>query len=209
MAKLSYKHTIVACLLAGVSQALIVNFAPLLFVTFQATYGLTAMQVTSLITVNFTLQLLTDLLASKFAPKLGVKNCLVAAHILCALGLALMPVLPKFLPPFLGLVLAVLLYGVGGGLIEVLTSPTVEACPTKNKEGMMSLLHSFYCWGVTFVVLVSTLFFFLCGVKNWAVLSWLWALLPAANAVYFLFVPVYTMDTAESEKKGGMSLFKQ
>lgn len=208
MKKLHYKHTIAACLLAGVTQAIIVNFAPLLFVTFRSVYGLTAMQVTALITMNFGMQFLTDLLASKFAPKLGVKNCLVAAHIFCAAGLVMLPLLPMVLPPFIGLLVATVIYAVGGGLIEVLTSPTVEACPTKNKEGMMSVLHSFYCWGVAFVVLASTLFFVLVGVEKWALLSLFWAILPAANAVYFLFVPVYTVDTEESQAKGGLSLFK-
>lgn len=209
MRKLSYKHTIAACLLSGVVQAVIVNFAPLLFVTFQSEYGLSALQVTALITVNFSLQLLTDIVASKFAPKIGVKKCLVAANFLCAAGLLLMPLLASWLPAFLGLAIAVAVYAVGGGLIEVLTSPTVEACPTQNKTGIMSVLHSFYCWGVAFTVLVSTLFFFLVGVENWKILSCLWACLPAATALYFCFVPVYTMDTEESEKQGGVSLFKK
>lgn len=208
MKKIGYRHTIAACLIAGITQAIIVNFAPLLFVTFRESFGLSAYEVTALITVNFVVQLLTDLFASKFAPKLGVKNCLVAAHIFCASGLVFLPLLPRLISPLVGLSVATVVYAVGGGLIEVLTSPTVEACPTKNKERMMSVLHSFYCWGVAFVVLASTLFFALVGIDKWEVLALLWAIIPAANAVYFCFVPVNTMDTEESEKKGGLSLFK-
>ncbi len=208
MKRLGYRHTITACLIAGITQAIIVNFAPLLFVTFRSSFGLSAYEVTALITVNFVVQLLTDLLASKFAPKLGVKNCLIAAHIFCALGLVFLPLLPKLVPPLVGLTVATVVYAIGGGLIEVLSSPTVEACPTKNKERMMSVLHSFYCWGVAFVVLVSTLFFALVSIDKWELLALLWAIIPAVNAVYFVFVPVDTMDTEESEKKGGLSLFK-
>ncbi len=209
MRKLGYQHTIAACMLAAITQALIVNFAPLLFVTFRAQFGLTAYEVTALITVNFGVQFLTDLLASKFASKLGVKNCLVAAHIFCASGLVLLPLLPTLVSPLLGLIIATVVYAVGGGLIEVLTSPTVEACPTQNKEGVMSILHSFYCWGVAFVVLISTLFFVFVGVEKWRVLSLLWAILPAANAVFLSLVPVNTLDTEESKEKGGVALFQK
>lgn len=208
MRKLGYNHTIAACMLAAITQALIVNFAPLLFVTFRKSFGLSAYEVTALIGVNFAVQFLTDLMASKFAPKLGVKNCLIAAHVLGAVGLSLMPLLPTVLPPFLGLIIATITYAVGGGLIEVLTSPTIEACPTENKAGMMSILHSFYCWGVVLVVLLSTLFFYFVSIDKWRLLTWLWAILPTANALYFLFVPVNTMDTVESEEKGGVALFK-
>ena len=190
MKKCTYKHTISACLISSVVQAIVVNFVPLLFVCFQEQYGLSGWQLTALITVNFGLQLLTDMVASKYAPKIGVKRCLVVANALCGAGVALMAILVSVMQAFAGLLIAVAVYAVGGGLIEVLTSPTVEACPTENKAGVMSFLHSFYCWGVAFTVLVSVAFFAVFGVENWKILALLWAGLPLANAVWFCFVPV-------------------
>lgn len=189
--KLTYKHTVYACFTGYIVQAIINNFAPLLFLTFQTSYDIPLAKITLLITLNFSVQLITDLLSPLFIDKIGYRVSVVLAHIFSALGLVLLPVLPSFFSdPSTGLFIAVIVYAVGGGLLEVLISPIVEASPTDNKEKAMSLLHSFYCWGHVGVVLISTLFFVLFGTVNWMYLSLFWALVPIANTFFFLKVPV-------------------
>ena len=203
MAKLNYKHTIYAGYLGYITQAIVNNLAPLLFLIFQASFSLSLQKVTVLITVNFCVQLLVDLFSAKFVDYIGYRICIVSAHVLCGVGLIGMAFLPfLFGDAYGGLLVAVILYAVGGGLIEVLISPIVESCPTKNKAAAMSLLHSFYCWGTVAVVLLSTGFLAFFGKEYWRTLSVLWALLPLGNAVLFSRVPIASL-TAESE---GMSL---
>lgn len=172
-------------------QAIVNNFAPLLFLTFQAQYGIPLSQITVLITVNFALQLIVDFVSAFFIDKIGYRVSIVAAHAFAAAGLVLMTVLPEIMPsPFAGLLIAVMCYAVGGGLLEVLVSPIVEACPTDNKEQAMSLLHSFYCWGSVAVVGLSTLFFALFGTRSWRYLALMWAAVPLTNAFVFSKVPI-------------------
>lgn len=191
---LHYGHTIKACFVAYIVQAIVNNFVPLLFLIFQATYQIPLSEITLLITFNFVIQLSVDLLAARFVDKIGYRVSIVMAHIMSALGLVLLAVLPDILPnAFAGLLLAVMVYAIGGGLLEVLVSPIVESCPTDNKETAMSMLHSFYCWGHVGVVLLSTLFFTVFGTENWKVLALLWAAVPALNCLLFLRVPMYTL----------------
>lgn len=188
----SYTHTITASYLGYITQAVVNNFAPLLFLTFAADFALSLQQLTLLTTLNFLVQLLVDLLSARLVDRIGYRVCAVAAHVFAALGLAGLAVFPSLAPnPYPGILAAVVLYAMGGGLIEVLISPIVESCPTKQKEAAMSLLHSFYCWGQVFVVLASTLFFRLAGISHWRVLALLWALLPALNGLYFALVPIF------------------
>ncbi len=189
----NYSCTKAACYLGYATQAAVNNFAPLLFIVFTTELGLSLGQVTALIAVNFTVQLLTDFLSGLFADRIGYRPCIVLAHVIDAVGLMGLGLFPLFMPPFAGLLVAVILYAVGGGLIEVLVSPIVEACPTKNKKAEMSLLHSFYCWGAVAVIGLSTLFFALFGRGEWRTLACLWAILPAAGAVLFCLVPVPTL----------------
>lgn len=189
--KNKYQKTIYACFTGYIVQAIINNFAPLLFLTFQKTYDIPLTKITMLVTFNFGLQLLIDLLSAGFIDKIGYRVSAVVAHILSCAGLVLLTILPEmFADPFIGLFLAVVVYAMGGGLLEVLVSPIVEACPTDNKEKMMSLLHSFYCWGHVGVVIFSTLFFLGFGTENWKILAIFWALVPALNAVVFAKVPI-------------------
>ncbi len=172
-------------------QAVVNNFVPLLFLTFHSTYGISLDRITLLVTFNFGIQLLVDLFSVKFVDRIGYRTCMVAAHVFAVIGILGLTFLPEVMPdPFLGLLLAVALYALGGGLLEVLVSPIVEACPTKRKEAAMSLLHSFYCWGHVGVVLLSTLYFTVFGIENWKYLAFVWALIPACNAVVFLKVPI-------------------
>ena len=186
----NYQLTVTACFAGYVVQAIVNNFVPLLFVTLQTGYGIPLSQITLLVTVNFGVQLLVDLLAAGFVDKLGYRVCIVAAHVFSAAGLLLLPVLPEVMDPFAGILTAVIIYAMGGGLLEVLVSPIMESCPTGNKEAAMSLLHSFYCWGHVGVVLVSTAFFKLAGIENWKLLCCIWAVLPIANGIIFLKAPI-------------------
>ena len=205
----SYSHTIAASYLGCVTQAVVNNFAPLLFLTFQTQMGLSLEEITLLTTVNFSVQLLVDFLSVKAADRIGYRVCIVAAHLFSAAGLAALAILPGLIQnAYAGLIAAVTLYAIGGGLIEVLVSPIVEACPTEKKEAAMSLLHSFYCWGHVAVVLLSSAFFQLAGIGNWRVMACVWALLPLGNAVYFALVPIRPV-VEERRRMPVRSLFGQ
>ena len=200
--KNNYGHTIYASYIGYITQAIVNNFVPLLFLTFQSEYNIGLGAIGLLVTINFCVQLTVDFLSAKFIDKIGYRTAIVTAHVLSALGLVGLSVLPELLPPYFGIVLAIVCYAIGGGIIEVLVSPIVEACPTQNKEAVMSLLHSFYCWGHVFVVLASTAFFVFVGISHWKVLALLWALIPLANAFYYSMVPI----TTPVEEGAGMSM---
>ncbi len=187
----SYRLTLIACYLGFVTQAISANFVPLLFLTFKGTYGITLDKIAMIPMVFYLTQLLVDLAATKYADKIGYRNCVVASQVLSSVGLILMAVLPDMLSiPFVGIIISVILYAIGSGLIEVLVSPIVEACPFENKNGMMSLLHSFYCWGAMGVILGSTLFFAVFGIDNWRILAFIWALVPLYNTFNFIKCPI-------------------
>ena len=197
----NYNNTIVACYIGYIVQAIVNNFVPLLFITFQNTYNISLDRITLLVTVNFGVQLLVDLLSSKLVDKTGWRIAMIAAHVFAALGLAGLTLLPElFEDAFYGLLLAVVFYAVGGGLLEVCVSPIVEACPTKRKAAAMSLLHSFYCWGSVAVILASSLYFLFRGTGDWKVMALIWAAVPALNCIYFMLVP---MPEQEAEAKSG------
>lgn len=187
----NYNKTLIACYLGFVTQAISANFTPLLFVTFRDAYGISLEKIAMIPMVFYLSQLVVDLLATRYADKIGYRRCVVASQVLSAAGLAAMAFLPELFPtPFVGLLTSVILYAVGSGLIEVLISPIVEACPFENKEGVMSLLHSFYCWGAMGVILGSTIFFFLFGVESWKLLALIWALVPLYNTFNFIRCPI-------------------
>ena len=196
----NYRHTLAACYIGYITQAIVNNFAPLLFLTFQRSYGISLGKISLLVTINFGVQLMIDFLAAHFVDRIGYRVCMVTAHICAGAGLIAMAFLPPLLSDsFLGLVLAIVLYAIGGGLLEVLVSPIVEACPTERKEATMSLLHSFYCWGHMGVVILSTLFFTVFGIGNWKILAVLWAVVPLFNACYFSLVPIRKLVEEEEE----------
>lgn len=202
--KNQYQKTIRACFASYIVQAIVNNFVPLLFLTFQSSYHIPLSRITMLVTINFGLQLLVDLASVGFVDRIGYRASMVLAHALAAAGLALLAVLPEAMPdPFMGILLAVAVYAVGGGLLEVLVSPVVEACPSDHKEQAMSLLHSFYCWGHVGVVLISTLFFALLGIGHWRMLALAWALVPLGNMITFLRTP---MPPLMEEGQRGMTL---
>ena len=183
-----------ACFIGYIVQAIVNNFVPLLFLTFEKTYQIPLSQITMLITFNFGIQLLVDLLSAGFVDRIGYRTSIFLAHLFSAAGLFGLVILPELLPDaFAGLLTAVVIYALGGGLIEVLISPIMESCPTDNKEKAMSLLHSFYCWGHVGVVLLSTLFFTVFGIENWKILTLLWVIIPLCNGFFFLKVPMASL----------------
>lgn len=207
MRQFTYQDTLRASYLGYITQAIINNFAPLLFLIFRDSFKIPLEQITLLITVNFLTQLVVDMLAIKYVDRIGYKVSIVAAHVFAAvgiLGLGIFPMLTEH--KFLALLAAVMTYAVGGGLIEVLISPIVEAAPTENKASSMSLLHSFYCWGVVLVVVCSTLFLHVFGTHSWSILTGIWALFALGNAFYYSQVPI-AMLTEDGESMTVKALF--
>lgn len=206
----SCRRTMCACYIGYIAQAIVNNFAPLLFVMFEADYRIPLSKITLLITVNFCVQLTVDLLAAAFLDRIGYRAAIVLAHAASAAGLALLTVLPELLPDaFTGLLISVVVYAIGGGMLDVILSPIMEACPTDNKQTHMSLLHSFYCWGYMGVVLLSTAFFACFGLKNWKFLALLWAAVPLANLVVFAGAPLYAPQTAENSGFAPVQLLRK
>ncbi len=210
MKALHYKHTIYACFTGYVVQAIINNFIPLLFLTFQSSYGIPLSKITFLVTFNFGLQLVIDFLSAGFVDKIGYRISIILAHVFAAAGFIGLTFLPElFKNPFTGLLLSVIIYAVGGGLTEVLISPIMESCPTDNKEAAMSLLHSFYCWGHVAVVLLSTVFFRIFGIENWKILALCWAVVPVINGFLFAEVPIAPLLPEGEESMSMSHLFSQ
>lgn len=202
--KFTYKTTVFSCFLAYIVQAIVNNFIPLLFITFRNTYGIPLSEITVLVTINFAVQLTVDLLSVKLIDVIGYRRAMIMAHVFAAVGILGLTVLPDIMPtPFSGILLSVIIYAIGGGVLEVLVSPIVESCPSDNKEKTMSLLHSFYCWGHVGVVLLSTLFFKTVGIENWHILAYIWALVPIFNIFLFSVVPIANLI---DEDETGMSL---
>lgn len=207
--KNNYNHTIYASYIGYITQAIVNNFVPLLFLTFSQQYDLTLDKITFITTLNFAIQLFVDLISAKFIDKIGYRISVVGAHIISAIGLVGLAILPDLMSDaYAGILISIVLYAIGGGLIEVLISPIVEACPTEKKEAAMSLLHSFYCWGHLAVILLSTLFFYFAGISNWKILAILWAIIPILNSIYFSVTPLYSI-TDNKEPLSIRSLFSQ
>lgn len=191
MKKFTYKHTIYSCFIGYIVLAIINNFLPLLFVTIRSNYGISLSQITLLITFNFLFQLIVDAASAVFIDRIGYRMSMILANVAAAIGFVLLSFLPDLMSNhFLGILIADIIYAMGGGLLEVLVSPIVEACPTERKEKAMSLLHSFYCWGHVGVVAFSTLFFSLFEIENWKWLALIWAVLPTINIFMFTKVPL-------------------
>lgn len=199
-----YRRTRSACYIGYIVQAIVTNFAPLLFVHFSDKYGIPLTKITLLITINFGIQLFVDLVSTVLIDRIGFRTSFYLAHGFSAAGLIMLTFMPDIMPdPFVGILIPIVIYAIGGGLIEVVISPIIEACPAENKEKQMSMLHSFYCWGQVGVVLVSTVFFTLFGIGSWRILSVSFAAIAVANMILFGNSPIGTLN-GEGEK--GMSL---
>lgn len=203
-----YRKTLIACYLGFVTQAICANFAPLLFITFHDSYGITFSKLALISTVFFFTQLLVDLICAKIVDMIGYRTCVVAAEVTSGLGLAGLAFIPELTStPFAGIITSVIIYAIGSGLTEVLVSPIVEACPFENKEGTMSLLHSFYCWGSVGVILGSTIFFALFGIDSWKILALIWSIIPFYNIYNFATCPIEQL-VEDGESMTMMGLFK-
>ncbi|MBQ9700563.1 MAG: MFS transporter [Lachnospiraceae bacterium] len=208
--KVNYNTTIIGCFVGYVVQAIVNNFVPLLFLTFQKEYNIPLSQITLLVTFNFGVQLLVDAAAIGFVDRIGHRASMILAHIFSAAGFICLTVLPDVTSePFVGILIAVMVYAVGGGLLEVLVSPIMEACPTDNKEKAMSLLHSFYCWGHVGVVVLSTVFFAVFGIENWRIMAIIWAVVPVINGILFTRVPIASLLEDGDKGMSLLELFKQ
>lgn len=196
----NFKSTVFACYRGYITQGIVNNLSPLFFVLFQNKFGISYSLISALILCNFVTQVITDMLSVKYVDRIGYRKSAVIAHALAFLGLVMQGTLPNVLPaPYVGLVLATIVNGVGGGLIEVIISPIVDSCPGDAKASAMSLLHSFYCWGQVGVVLITTLLLRLIGEDLWFIIPILWSLLPLYNLFRFLKVPL--MPTVPEEEK--------
>lgn len=201
------KQTVAACYIGYISQAIINNFSPLLYVTFRETYGISLSEISLLIVLNFGIQVLVDFTAARFIGDSNTRSATVLAHAFAAVGLIGLFLFPKIIPnAFLGICIAVIMSGVGGGLIEVMVSPILEALPGDEKSGAMSLLHSFYCWGQAGVILISTLVFTVGGISLWPYLAISWAAVPLAGMILFSFAPIYPL-VSEGESMPRKKLF--
>lgn len=205
--KFTYKTTMISCFVGSMVQAIIVNFVPLLFITFQNTYNIPLGKITALVTINFFMQLMTDMVAVKYADKIGYRASLIIAHTVAAIGLILLTFLPEIIDPFFGIMISVIIYAVGGGLLEVVVSPVVESCPSENKEKAMSLLHSFYCWGHVGVIVLSTVFFRIAGIDNWRILTLLWSVVPIVNNFVLLKTPIAPLVPSGKQGMTAKELF--
>ncbi|VEU80437.1 MFS transporter [Haploplasma axanthum] len=208
--KLNYNSTLIASFIGYIVQAIVNNFLPLLFIIIQDTYHVTLANITLLVTVNFGVQLITDLVSVSFIDRIGYKMSVILAHALAGIGLVLLAFLPEYFSnPFIGFLIPVVIYAIGGGLLEVLISPIVEALPTSNKEKAMSLLHSFYCFGHVIVVLITTIFFLIFGTKNWQILALIFALIPISNMFYFMKAPIRKLNEDHSKELKVKDLIKK
>lgn len=186
----NYNKTKIACYLGFITQAIVANFTPLLFTAFHREYGIPLANLALIPAVFYIIQLITDFLCAKFK-NIDYRRSIVISEIAAAIGLVGLAFIPSlFSNPMIGILICVCIYAVGSGLIEVLCSPIIEACPFPNKESTMSLLHSFYCWGAVGVILGSTLFFTFFGVDNWKILACVWALIPLYNIINFTTCPI-------------------
>ena len=205
--KFTFKHTKLACYASYATSAIASNFPPVLFIIFQRNFDLSIVALGTLISLNFGVQMLSDIFGAHYVDKIGYRICAVTANSLVALGVVLMAILPTFMTgKFTALIIATITYAVGSGLLEVLISPVMEAIPGDAKSANMSLLHSFYCWGQLAAILVTTLFISVFGGNNWWLICFFWALVPIFAALLFSKVPIATLTT--EKQKSTLGIFK-
>lgn len=190
----TFKHTKAAAYIGYITQAIVNNLMPLLFVSFQNIFSLSLDKISLLITVNFGVQMLTDIVGARYIDTVGYRAAMVAAHVSAVIGLCCLSFLPFVMPPFIGLCICTVFCAIGGGLAEVVISPAVEALPGDKKASAMGLLHSFYCWGHAGVILLSTVYFTAFGAENWRVLPLIWMLVPLFNVFLCAVVPMRTLN---------------
>ncbi len=205
--KFNYSHTKFASYISYITQAIVNNLSPLLFVTFREEFGISLTSISCLIIINFGIQMVVDILSARYVDRIGYRNATVLSHILSAVGLVSLGILPYIINPYAGLVIASIISAVGGGLIEVVVSPIIEALPGDKKKADMSLLHSFYCWGQMLVIALSTVYFLKFGIKNWRYLPIIWAVIPFLNTFLFAKVPLCDLVKDKGKEMSAKELF--
>ena len=209
MPKSRFKATMKACYLGYVTQAVVITLAPLLFIIFQDSFHISYEQLGRLVLFNFATQIFADWVAMHIVDRIGYRVSALIAHAFCALGLIALGILPFVLPnPYMGLIVAVMIYAMGGGFIEVIISPIVDTLPNEAKASAMSLLHSFFCWGQVGVVVITTLLLKLLGPSLWYLLPVAWSLIPIYNFFRFIQVPLLP-PVAEHERTPIRALLKK
>ena len=206
--KLQAKHTVYSCYLGYVTQAIVNNLPPLLFLTFNREFAISLDRISLLITVNFCIQILVDFLSPGVIKRTGYRKAALCSFLVTIIGLTGFYYLPFLLDPYVGILISMVFNAIGGGILEVIVSPIVEACPGTNKAARMSMLHSFYCWGHMAVALLSTLYFTLAGIENWRLLPPLWALVPLFTLFAFTKVPIYAIPGDDEETRLPKSIFR-
>lgn len=206
--KSKYTVTKITCYIGYVVQAVINNFLPILFIVFQDIYGLGYEKLARLIAVNFITQIITDFLTPKIVNKIGYRKAIILCQAAATTGLLMLGILPRFVSNVYPVIIfSIIVYAFGSGLIEVLFSPVIEHLPIDNKSGNMSLLHSFYCWGQAFTIIVTTALVSFFGYKGWANIPLVWAVLPFIDMLLFIKAPI--VEPKEDEKEQGFKeLFK-
>lgn len=200
--KLNFKHTQVACWLGYVSQAITASFLPLLFVRMEKEFGFSLEKLTLIITLTFFAEIIIDVISPFLVKLMGYRKTLVIGNLCSVVGIAGLAFFPDMMSnAYIGILLCTVFYSVGGGVDEVLVSPVVEACPTKNKERAMGILHSAFCFGCAGVVLLSTVYFHFFGIENWRTLAILWSIIPLFNSLLFCFVPIRTIEEEKGKGK--------
>ena len=202
-----YTQTKLASYIGYIVQAIINNFLPILFIAFQDVYALSYEKLARLIVFNFVTQMITDLITPKIVNVIGYKKASVLAHFCASLGLVMLSVLPSLMSPYLAIIISIIVYAFGSGLIEVIISPIIENLPTDNKKSNMAFLHSFYCWGQAFTIIVTTILIFVFGYRRWNFIPLIWAIVPFLNMFFFMRVPVIE-PTSETKKATFSVLFK-
>lgn len=193
-----YSLTLTACYVGYVIQAMVNNLSPLLFVQFKRQFALDSAMLSFIIFINFGLQIIVDSLSAKITEKIGYRAGAILAQVFSCTGLVCLGVLPNVINPFAGIITATVLMAIGGGFVEVILSPVIEALPLGNKSGAMCFLHSFYCWGHIFTVLAATIYFNLFTIDAWRYLPVALAVIPLLNCITFAVCPLETLEGDET-----------
>ena len=198
-----YRRIKAACYINSLGMSVVTNITPLLLLTFRELYGVSYSLLGFLVLVNFCTQLAVDLIFSFFSHKFNIPFMVKSIPVVTALGLVFYALLPYFFPShaYIGLLVGTVIFSMGGGLTEVLASPTVAAIPAKDPDREMSRLHSMYAWGVVGVVFLSAGFLALFGQGAWPLLVLLFALLPLFAFFFSIGAAVPLMET-EGKKDG-------
>ncbi len=187
----NFKHTFRACFMGFFIQSIVCVFTPLLFVIFNTEYKISLPLITMISTVNFVVQFITDGFSIFFLQKIGYRKAGILAHFFAFCGLVILgTVAPRMPNMYLWIMIAVVLYSIGGGLLEVVLSPIIENTPSKSKSGTMSMLHSMFSVGSVATVLLTTIGLKIFGWQSWKYISVMWAILPFLNMIYFFFIPI-------------------